>query len=79
MMKRARRIFKNSTLKQVNHLVSIVGFDGAWTVFNGLEEGKSAETVMRDLQPFFDRYVAAHGEEKHTRRDFYWRLDRGEV
>jgi hypothetical protein len=48
-------------------------------MFTAIEEGKSVEDVMRGLKPFFDRYVEAHGEQPNTRRDFYRRLERGEV
>jgi hypothetical protein len=34
---------------------------------------------MHALRPFIDRYVEANGEVKNTRRDFYRRLERGEV
>ncbi len=74
-----RRMFPAATVKQLQTLTRVVGLDGVWTMFTAIEEGKSVEDVMRDLKPFFDRYVEANGEVKNTRRDFYRRLERGEV
>jgi 3-hydroxyacyl-CoA dehydrogenase len=74
-----RRMFPAATVKQLQTLTRVIGLDGIWTMFTAIEEGQSAEEVMRNLKPFFDRYVEAHGEQPNTRRDFYRRLERGEV
>jgi hypothetical protein len=74
-----RRMFPAATVKQIKTLVRVLGIDGVWTIFTAIEEGKSELEVMRGLKPFFDRYVEAHGEQPNTRRDFYRRLERGEL
>ena len=77
--KAPRREIKRVTRRTLRRFVSIVGFDGARVAFDAVEAGADAGETMRALRPFIDRYVAAHGEERHSRRDISRRMERGEV
>jgi len=74
-----RRQAKRITWRTLRRFVRIVGFDGARVAFDSVKAGADTGETMRALRPFIDRYVAAHGEEGHSRRDYYRRTERGEV
>jgi hypothetical protein len=74
-----RRPVKRITRRTLKAFVRIVGLDGARATFDAIEAGEGVAGAMHALRPFIDRYVKAGGEVKNTRRDFYRRLERGEV
>jgi hypothetical protein len=76
---RQRRPVKRVTRRTLKTFVRIVGFDGARATFDAIEAGAGVAGAMHALRPFIDRYVEACGEVKNLRREFYRRLERGEV
>jgi hypothetical protein len=76
---RQRRPVKRITRRSLKAFVRIVGLDGARATFDAIEAGGGVAGAMQALRPFIDRYVEACGEVKDTRREFYRRLERGEV
>jgi hypothetical protein len=76
---RKRRPVKRVTRRTLKAFVRIVGLDGARATFDAIEAGKGVEGAMQAVRPYLDRYVEANGEVKNTRRDFYRKLERGEI
>ncbi len=76
---RQRRPVKRVTRRSLRAFMRIVGFDGARATFDAIEAGEGVAGAMHALKPFIDRYVEAGGEVKNVRREFYRRLERGEV
>jgi hypothetical protein len=76
---RKRRPVKRVTRRTLKTFVRIVGFDGARATFDAIEAGEGVAGAMHALRPFIDRYVETCGEVKNLRREFYRRLERGEV
>jgi hypothetical protein len=76
---RRRRRVKTITRRSLKAFVRIVGFDGARATFDAIEAGEGVAGAMHARRPFIDRYVEACGEVKNVRRDFYRRLERGEL
>jgi hypothetical protein len=74
-----RRPVKRVTRRTLKAFVRIVGLDGARATFDAIEAGKGVEGAMQAVRPYLDRYVEANGEVKNTRREFYRRLERGEL
>jgi hypothetical protein len=76
---RKRRPVKRVTRRTLKNFVRIVGLDGARATFDAIEAGRGVSGAMHALRPYLDRYVEANGEVKNTRRDFYRKLERGEI
>jgi 3-hydroxyacyl-CoA dehydrogenase len=76
---RQRRPVKRATRRTLKAFVRIVGLDGARATFDAIEAGEGVEGAMKAVRPYLDRYVEANEEVKNTRRDFYRKLERGEI
>ncbi len=74
---RKHRPVKRVTRRSLKRFVQIVGYDGAHAMFEAIDKGADVAGAMKVLRPYFDRYVAAYGEEKDTRKNFYKRLEGG--
>ena len=53
-----KKAYRGVPLDQFRKFVAIVGYDGAYMAVCAIEEGKDAEGVMRELQPYLERRFA---------------------
>ncbi len=62
-----KKAYRGVPLDQFRRFVAIVGYDGAYMAVCAIEEGKDAEGVMRELQPYLERRFAARRDARRRK------------